>query len=144
MSDPWERLADEQIVNPVKSRMKAAQTRAERKRQKALQERDILFRQWTKWHREHKQELLTGRFSGPATALCEFLESMTIEDGAALIDLVSRGPWRSTDKDTKFTVLSLIDHAICYLRKREGLYPIDDPLPGEEDSVFLCIKAVLI
>lgn len=144
-NDPFDQLADEQISNPVKSRRKAAQTRAERRQKQALAERDTLYRMWKKWHEERKQTLLAGPHAEDAAVLIEFLERMTIEDAENLIELVKWGPWQTVDEDTQFTVLSIIDNAICYLREREGLFPIDDSLifSDEELNAFLIIRKLL-
>jgi len=145
MTDAWDDIANEQIVSPRKARMRAAITRAERKRQKALTERNQLFREWQKWHKERKQQLLAGPQREAAQELADFLEQMTIEDAPALLTLVENGPWRDSERDVKFLVMELISHSIIYLRESAGLSPFDDPLPfsDEDPSVFLVIRELL-
>jgi len=73
-----------------------------------------------------------------------FLESMTIEDGGRLIDLVLRGPWRRADADTRYLLLGLIDTRIVFLRETEGWAPFDDSIPfGGEPTAFEIIRAEL-
>jgi hypothetical protein len=40
-------------------------------------------------------------------------------------------------------VLHQINRAITRLRERNGMAPIDDPLPGQSDNVFRRIKQML-
>ena len=127
-------------------RQQRKQSRAqERARKKALDERDILFRLWKKWHEERKTQLLEGEHKEAAQELADFLERMTLEDAPALLTLVENGPWRNSGRDVKFLVLELIDHGITYLRESTGLNPFDDPLPfsNEELNVFLSIRELL-
>jgi hypothetical protein len=139
MSDPFEDLGAIQISNPVQARRRAA----EKRRQKQLQERDLLYRQWKKWHEERTAELLAGPFGAAASEVSGFVEGMKLEDGLDLIALIERGPWRQADADTKFLLLGMIDRAIMYLRENAGLEPIDDALPGEPLTVGLMIKKLL-
>jgi hypothetical protein len=138
MTDAWDDIASEQIVSPRKARMRAA----EKRKQKALQERNHLFREWQKWHKERKDELLGGPWGEPARELADYLERMTPEDASALVSMVEHGPWREADADTRFLVLALIDHSVIYLRENNGLEPFDDPL-DDEPSAFLIIKELL-
>jgi hypothetical protein len=79
--------------------------------------------------------LLAGPYGADARALLGFLKNMTLTSAAELVDTIDR-PWREADADTRFEVLSLIDDAIVALRERNGLPPLDDPLPGQPDNVF--------
>jgi hypothetical protein len=137
--DPFERLANQQISAPIKSRIKAAATRAERKRQKELQERDTLFRIWKKWHEERKAELLN---DPAARELALFIEQMTLGNAERLIELVEASPLRGVDDNTRFLMLDLIGRGITYLREASGLDPFDDPL-DDEPNAFLIIKELL-
>jgi hypothetical protein len=142
MIDPFEQFAEDHISAPRKARIRAAETRAQRKREKELDDREIMFREWQKWHQKRKAELLTGAWGEAATELADFLERMDTDDAVALIELVERGPWRDADADTRFMVLELIDHSIIYLREREGLEPFDDPL-DDDLNAFLIIRGLL-
>lgn len=142
--DPFKRMAV-QIVAPRKARIRAIQTRAERKREKEERDKQILYRLWQKWHREKLDELLAGPHHEAANELSEFLQLMQLTDADALVAKIKAGPWPGADDDTKFTVLSLVSSAIIHLRERAGLEPMDDAIPWSDDepTVFEIIKAML-
>jgi hypothetical protein len=142
-SDPFATFADAAIVAPRKARMRAAETRAERKRQEALEERSKLFRLWQQWHRQQVEQLRIGPYGAVIQELGGFLETMSLESGTDLIELVRRGPWRDVDADTRFQVLRLIDAALMQLREKYGLPAFDDALPGEPLTVFQIIREEL-
>jgi hypothetical protein len=142
--DPFAALAEEQIAAPRKARLRAAETRAERARQKELEDRNTLFRFWQKHQHQHVQALLQGPHGAAAHELVGQLKHLTLESGSDLIALVRRGPWRTVDADTRFLVLRLIDSALAQLRERHGLPPFDDALlPEEPLTVFQIIRAEL-
>ncbi len=138
-------LADRQIAAPVKARHRAAESRAMRaaERKAIIIKRDRLCDEWQRWHEERRDALLAGPHAAAAQALLDFLETMTLSDGAALIAQIERGPWRGADADTRFEILSLIDACIVSLRERGGLPPFDDALPGEPLNVFLVVREAL-
>jgi hypothetical protein len=146
MSDnPFADLADEQMVSPVKARRRAVETRRQRQEDKRQSDAQILAQQWRDWHAKRLEELQTGRWREPALTVAKFLERMTLEDGAALEQLVEHGPWRDTDADTRFLILGMISARIVFLREREGWLPFDDSMPfsDEEPTVFEIIKELL-
>jgi hypothetical protein len=139
--------AEQVITEPAKRRMRSAETRAanraQRAQEKALQERDDLLALWKKHHKAQHDALFAGPHGTEAGKLVAFLESMTLDDGADLVDMVVAGSLNSADADTRFTVLQIIDNAIVRLREREGFPPIDDALPNEPDTTFQVIREVL-
>jgi len=143
--DIWEILADQQIASPVKAKIRAAATRAQRKREKELADGDILFRQWQKWHAKRRDELLGGAWGEAARELADFLDRMTIEDAPALLTLVERSALRKADNDARFLALELVAHRIMYVREQLGLAPMDDSLPfsGEPPTCFEIIREML-
>lgn len=143
--DPYAKLAEEQISNPIKARMRAAKTRAERKAAKAIDDKQIQFELWRKWHHKQTKKLLSGPYKTPAGTLSRFLANMTLQHGPELIELVGRGPWRDSDPDTRYLVLSLIDSRIVYLREAEGWPPFDDAMPflDNKPTLFLRIREML-
>jgi len=124
----------------VKARQRATEKRRAKAAEKALAERDDLFRLWKKWRQERLDALLNGAHAAAAQELVAFLQTMTLEDGEKLVELIRAGGWERADADTKFEVLSLLNLTITELRDRAGLPSIDDPLPGEESSAFLIIR----
>jgi hypothetical protein len=143
--DPYAQLAEEQISNPVKARMRGAKTRAERAKAKKLDDQQIQFGLWKKWHHKQTKKLLTGPYKTPAGTLSRFLANMTLQHDPELIELIKRGPWRDSDPDTRYLVLSLIDSRIVYLREAEGWPPFDDAMPFSDNkpTLFLCIREIL-
>jgi hypothetical protein len=137
--------AETQITAPAKRQSRRAETRAQRAREKELRERDQLFALWRKHHRAQRDALLAGPHGTAAQALIGFMKTMSLNDGAMLIDLVFAGPWRGADADTRFVVLQLIDAALVRLRERNGLEPFDDALPfsDEPDTAFQIIRQEL-
>ena len=86
-------LAAQQISAPVKARQRAAEKHTARQAavDKRLDERDAQARAWRAWRRERRQHYSMVS-TGPAAAdLLQFLKSMTLDDGAALIAFVDRG-----------------------------------------------------
>ena len=142
-SDPFAELAEQHATAHYRSRLRAAKTRAQRKMEKRLSERDQLYRDWIKWHKERKAALLSGPWCRQAQELAEFLERMTLEDAPELIQMVDHGPWRTADADTRFLILELISHTIIHIREREGLEPFDDPFSDDDPNAFLIIREQL-
>lgn len=145
MKDPWEQLADEQIVNPVKSRMRAAETRAKRRLEKAKSDKDYLHKEWLAWRAKQRAALIDGPYGEAAAELADFIERMEFRNGEQLITKVQTGPWVSADTDSRHEILRLISHGIIYRRELEGLPPFDDSMPfsGEEPTVFERCREIL-
>jgi hypothetical protein len=136
-------FADKQTPAPVKARMRAAEKRAATAAEKKLAEREQTHRLWKEYRAERIGELLKGPYAKAAHELLVFLGTMTLTDGAALIDLVRRGPWCTAAANIRFEIISLIDAALTSQRERAGLPPFDDALPGEEPTAFLVIREML-
>lgn len=140
--NPFEALAEKQIVSPRKSQMKAVETRRSRALAKKQAEGDILHKLWKKWHAERCRDLL--KVEG-AAELIAFVERMTLNDAEALIDLVEHSPLRHADADARFLALGIVDRSIIYLREKAGLMPISDSIPwlDEPPTVFEVVKSLL-
>jgi hypothetical protein len=63
---------------------------------------------------------------------------------AVLLTAVQRLDWSPVSRDVRFTVLHQIHQSIIRLRERNGLPPLDDPLPGQPDNVFQRVKQMLL
>jgi hypothetical protein len=133
-------LAERQISAPVKARQRAVEKRAMRKAER-LAERDCMFQAWKHWRREQLDAALAGPHGGTLQALIAFLTTM--KSSSALIEHVRAGNWQTTDADTRFLALHLINAAIIQLREQQGLVPFDDPLPGAPPAAFLVIRELL-
>jgi hypothetical protein len=133
-------FAEKQTPASVKARQRAAENRRTTAAEKALAERDDLFHLWKRWRHERLETLLAGPHGDVAHELIAFLQRMTLDDGAQLVELVCAAGWGHTDADTKFEILSLINAAITALRERAKLPPFDDPLPDAAPTTFLIIR----
>ena len=132
--------AEKQTPATVKARQRAAEKRRATAAEKALAERDDLFHLWKLHRQERLDALLAGPYGAAARDLVAFLQSMALDDGDRLVELVRTGGWARVDADTKFEVLSLINSAIVAMRERANLPPIDDALPDETPTTFIIIR----
>jgi len=132
--------AEKQTPAAVKARQRAAEKRRDTAAEKALAERDDLFRLWRRWRHERLEALLAGPHGDAARELVAFLQTMTLDDGIRLVEFVRAAGWKRTDADAKFEVLSLINVTITALRERAELSPFDDPLPDQKPTAFLIIR----
>jgi hypothetical protein len=142
-SDAFLDFAEQQTPAPVKARQRAAEKHREKAKEKALAERDDLFRVWKRWRHERLEALLAGPYGESVRELLTFLQTMSLDDGSRLIEFVRASDWHRADPDTRFEILSLINAALTTLREQHGLPPFDDALPGEEPTASLIIREVL-
>jgi len=138
-------LAERQIATPCKARMRAIERRAAHKTaaEKALAKRDKLLRLWKHHNRVELDAALAGPHGQAINRLIEFLDAMTLKHAAALVELVRGEDWHSTDAETRFLVLRLVNQAITHLREKNGLSPFDDGFPGDPPNVFIIIRGLL-
>ena len=81
---------------------------------------------------------------GPAVAqVMATLKRLTPGSASALIALLREHDWSQMDAGVRFVVLHEINETVTCLREKSGLPPIDDALPGERDTGFLIIRALL-
>jgi hypothetical protein len=52
--------------------------------------------------------------------------------------------WSAIDDATKQVVVHELDNAITVFREKNGLDPFDDNLPGEPDTPFRTIRAIVL
>ena len=109
--------------------------------ERELAESSYLFRQWNRWHAERLEAALDGVHGRVLTQLMEELKNL--REARKLIDFVNAQDWSAIDTDTKFTALHQINIAICRLREKLGLPPIDDALPGEPLPAFQLIRKIV-
>ena len=69
---------------------------------------------------------------------------MTLKDGDALVEQVRNARWLlDAEMAARQAALSAISGRIITLRLMNGYPPIDDALPGEPDTPFQAIRAIL-
>jgi hypothetical protein len=131
------------LAATVKARRRAAETRRERAREKALAERDAQFQIWQRAHREQLDAALAGPHGAKLAALLGFLEGLTLAAVPRTLERVRADAWAAADADTRFLVLCLINAAIVRLRERAGLEPFDDPMLDQPPDPMLVLRGVL-
>jgi hypothetical protein len=63
---------------------------------------------------------------------------------AQLIGYVQSIDWAAIDYNTKLVVVHECNSAITAYREKHNLEPIDDNLPGDVDTPFRTIKAIVL
>jgi hypothetical protein len=115
--------------------------RDKRDEQKQLAENSYLLRAWKRWHREQLEEALIGVHGDVLVQL--MIQLKNLREARGLLNFIEAQNWASIDAETRLVALHEISIAITRLRERNGLAPIDDPLPGQPESLFRRIKQTL-
>jgi hypothetical protein len=97
---------------------------------------------WQKWRRERLEALLAGSYGTDTRALLAICKNPATSP-KELIVAVTAGPWAQADSNTRFEILSLLDGFIIKRRAQAGHDPFDDALPGEPDTPFLILRALI-
>ena len=71
------------------------------------------------------------------------LARLELNSAAELLASVLHTDWSTVSYNTRLTVLHHLSPTIARLRERNGLPPLDDPLPGQPDNVFRRVKQML-
>jgi hypothetical protein len=119
--------------------MKRQRTAADKK----LAEDQKLLRWWKAWHREQRDAVLTGPHGPVLTELLRAIANLQHVQPAQLIGLAHAVDWGAVPYDARLVVLHELNAAITKYREKRGAEPIDDNLPGEPNSPFRTIKAIL-
>jgi len=115
--------------------------RTSAKAEKELRDAARLLRWWSAWHRERHGEALA-KYPDLAE-LFRVFQNLKHARPVQVLGLASSIDWSVIDYDTKLTVVHEFNTRVTALRERGGLEPIDDPLPGEPESPFRQLKALL-
>jgi hypothetical protein len=111
--------------------------------EKELRDNAHLLRAWKRFHADQLAEVLAGPHGAAVARVIEFLERMEPQSAPALISLLHEHDWDQIDHNVRYVLLHEINQAITRLREKSGLPPIDDALPGERDTGFLVVRALL-
>ena len=103
-----------------------------------------LLRAWKKFHREEREAVLAGPHAAVLSELFRMFKNLQHVQPSQLIGFVDSIDWSSIDYVTRLTVLHEINNAITSYRLKRGLEPIDDALPGDPDTPFRAIKAIVL
>jgi hypothetical protein len=120
--------------------------RLPRDRQKKLADDAWLLREWKTWHQEELDAALAGPNGVLIAALVALLDRLELNAAATLLEFMQRHDWTSVSYAERLTVLHQIGQAIMRLRERNGLAPLDDPIPflDQPDTAFRRIKQILL
>jgi len=146
MSNPFSDLAQAQIANPVKSRMKAAETRRTRSQaaEKQLAEDDKLLSLYRAARRKQLEVLLAGPHGREVKGLVSFMRTMTLSSAPALIAFMRKAVWvQELSEDERFVLLGLVSHGIARTREKAGLEPFHDGAWGDPPRAFEQIKTIV-
>jgi hypothetical protein len=117
-----------------------------RRNSKQARERELvdnarLLKWWKAWHREQRDEALAKH---PHLAeLFRIFDNLAHVQPAQLIGYAQSVDWSVIDYATKLTVVHEFNAAVTTFRVKRGLEPIDDSLPGEPETPFRTLKAIL-
>jgi hypothetical protein len=114
-----------------------------RDQQKKLNDDARLLRAWKAYHRERLDDALAGAHGAVVAELMILLDRLELNSAATLLGCIQRTDWSAVSHDVRFTVLHQINDAIARMRERNGMVPINDPLPGERDNAFRRFKRLL-
>ena len=112
--------------------------RRSEKKDKKLADNERLLRWWKKFHREQLEEALAGVHRDVLERVMARLKDL--RSARELVNAMAAEDWSTVDAETRLIVLHEINIAIAALREKQGMPPIDDPLPGEPDNAFRIIK----
>jgi hypothetical protein len=102
-----------------------------------------LLRAWRAWHREQLEQACSGPHRMLLEALLARLQNLQMNSAAGLLNFIRKQDWGVVDIETRFIVLHELNSAIVRLRERNGLDGVSDPLPGQKESLFRTVKALL-
>lgn len=155
--NPFEKLANAQMVAATKAKHRAAERRAVKivksekdapmklspmEQEQADQSTQMRVSRALK--RAQLQALLDGKTGLEWRQLIKELKDMTIDNASSLPDYIADQRWLlDGDRDARRTALSIIDDRIISLRRENGLSPINDSLPGEDPTIFEIIRKQL-
>ena len=117
--------------------------RSQSAKDKKLTDDARLMRWWKAWHREQREAVLAGPHGAVLGELLRMIKHLEHVQPSQLIGFVSSIDWTVIDFDTRLTVLHEANASISKYREKCGLDPINDALPGEPDTPFRALKAIM-
>jgi hypothetical protein len=118
--------------------------RLPRDQQKELADQARFTRVWKNFHREDREAVLNGPHAIVLNELFRMFANLKHVQPAQLIGFVRSVDWTVIDYSTKLTVVHELNTAITAFRVKHGLSEIDDGLPGEPDTPFSTIRAIVL
>jgi hypothetical protein len=114
------------------------------KKDKKLADDVRLLRWWKQFHREQRETVLTGPHGAVLSELFRMFKNLEYVQPSQLIGFVRSVDWASIPYDTRLVVVHEVNTAITKIREKRDLEPINDALPGEPDTPFRTIKAIVL
>ena len=114
------------------------------KTQKKLADNARLLRAWKKFHRDECEAVLAGPHGVVLSELFRMFKNLKHMQPSQLIGYTQSIDWATIDYPTRLVIIHEIDNAITAFREKRGLEPIDDNLPGQPDTPFRMIKAIVL
>jgi hypothetical protein len=118
--------------------------RLQSEKDKELADNARLLRAWKKFHREERETVLAGSHGAVLSELFRMFANLQHIQPAQLIGYAQSINWSVIDYATRLVVVHEINSAIAALREKRGLDPIDDNLPGQPETPFRTIKAIVL
>jgi hypothetical protein len=157
MTNPFERLAEQQMVSATKAKHRARERReaklvvkseadapmklSEVEQKQADQTKQL--RSYKAWKREERL-LVFQRRAAEWGELSRVLRNLTIDNTQPLLDYVASAAWlHEADHNTRRVVVSLVANELIRVRLENGYAPMDDSIPGEEPTLFEIIREQL-
>src|SRR5262245_45846624 len=110
---------------------------------KELADNARLLRAWKNFHREEREAVLAGPYARTLAELFRMFTNLQHVHSAQLIGFIGAIDWAAIDYQTRLTVLHEVNAAITKWRERQGLAPIDDPLPGAPANAFQTLRKII-
>jgi hypothetical protein len=111
---------------------------------KELADRARLLRAWKKIHREEPEAALAGPHGVVLAELFRMTDNLKHVQPAQLIGFVCSIDWNAIPYDIRLVVVHELSSSISAYREKCGLDPVDDPLPGQPESPFRTIRAIVL
>jgi hypothetical protein len=115
---------------------------------KAVAERNLLFRQYRAARKAHRDKIYSTHPLGPelqnfAYQLTRYSQLSDADAMLAYVREIARGWLAIAPPEIRAEAFSLVNERIISIRQHAGLMPFDDPLPGEPADVFQMCKQEL-
>ena len=113
-------------------------------KEQELVDKTRLLRAWRRFHREERDAALAGPHGAVVNELFRMFKNLQHVQPSQLIGYVQSIDWSAIDYATRLTVIHELNNAITAFREKRGLEPIDDGVPGDPETAFRTIKAIVL
>jgi hypothetical protein len=114
----------------------------EQERKCAKQAHLLLARK--KFHREERKAVLAGLLGTMPAEPSRMFKNLKHVRPAQPIGFMWSIDWSAIEYATRLVVVRELNDAIWTFREQRGFEPIDEPLPGQPESSFRTIRAIVI